>query len=200
MEILKRALTLPPTLVTLDFSPSAGKIIVNVDASKVGWGGILQQEMDDNRVRPARYESGVWNDAERKYDSLKLECRGLLKALKKFRFWVHGRFFQVETDANTLVWLLNQPPNDLQNAMLTRWLGYIRLFDFEARHVKGSKNSGADALSRRGRSPKDSDEDDDVDNFFEAQIYAVSAVEGIPREQVWFDESGYGADDVDIGR
>jgi hypothetical protein len=103
METLKRELTSPPTLVSLDFSPSAGKIIVNVDASKVGWGGILQQEMDDNRVRPARYESGVWNNAERKYDSLKLECRGLLKALKKFRFWVHGRFFQVETDANTLV-------------------------------------------------------------------------------------------------
>ena len=54
----------------------------------------------------------------------------------------------METDAQTLVWMLNQPPNDLPNAMLTRWLAYIRLFDFEVVHVKGARNAGADALSR----------------------------------------------------
>ena len=203
MNKLKEALTTPPTLITLEFSPSAGIIVVTVDASKIGWGGILQQEREDGRLRPSRYESGIWSDAERKYDALKLECRGLLKALKKFRFWVHGRFFRVETDANTLVWLLNQPPNDLPNSMLTRWLTYIRLFDFEVRHVKGSKNSGADALSRRGPAPEDSDEDDDLDMFFEARLYATSATEGDAphgeRHRIWFDKSKYDDDDVRIG-
>ena len=33
---------------------------------------------------PARYESGMWVSSEKKYDSEKLECQGLLKALKKF--------------------------------------------------------------------------------------------------------------------
>src|ERR1700741_1931990 len=39
MDQLKETLTSSPTLVSLDFSPSAGDIIVTVDASKVGWGG-----------------------------------------------------------------------------------------------------------------------------------------------------------------
>ena len=34
---------------------------------------------------PARYDSGIWNEVEKKYDSGKLECRALLKALKKVR-------------------------------------------------------------------------------------------------------------------
>jgi hypothetical protein len=83
-------------------------------------------------------------EMRRKYDAMKLECRRLLKGLKKLRFWWFGRFLRVETDAQTLVWLLNQPPNDLPNALLTRWLSYIRLFDFEVKHVRGEKNGGED--------------------------------------------------------
>ena len=107
-------------LISLDFSPSALAIILNVDAStKIGWSDTLSQLQSDGTIRPARFESGVWNSAERKYDAVKLECRGLLKALKKFRFWLFGRHFLVETDARTLVWLLNQPSNDLPTAMMT---------------------------------------------------------------------------------
>ena len=91
---------------------------------------MLSQQQDDGQLHPARYESGIWSDAERKYDALKLECRELLKALKKFRFWLFGRYFSVQMNSQALVWLLNQPSNDLSNAMITRWLIYIRLFDF----------------------------------------------------------------------
>jgi hypothetical protein len=190
MDSLKGALTTPPTLVSIDYALSAGSIIVTVDASKVGWGGILQQKQADGKTRPARFDSGIWTIAEQKYDALKLECRGLLKALKKFRFWLHGRMFHIETDANTLVWLLNQPPNDLPNAMLTRWITYIRLFDFEVHHVKGTQNGGADALSRRGKAPEDSgDEEDDVDAFFDALLYTTTAMEdtGVDKlRRFWF--------------
>jgi hypothetical protein len=80
----------------------------------------------------------------------------------------------VETYAQTLVWLLNQPPNDLPNVMMTRWLSYIRLFDFTVKHISGTKNGGADALSRRGKAEEDSEEEDDeVDDFFEARMYGL---------------------------
>src|SRR5438045_8422556 len=152
MEELKRRITTAPVLVTLDFSDSALAIILHVDAStSIGWGGTLSQLQADGTIRTARFESGIWNSAEKKYDGVKLECRGLLKALKKFRFWLFGRHFFVETDAQTIVWLLNQPPNDLPNAMMTRWLTYIRLFDFDVKHVAGNKNGAADALSQIGR-------------------------------------------------
>src|SRR5271170_784184 len=99
-------------LVSLDFSIDALPIVLNANASTtIGW-GTLSQVQPDGRPRPARYESRIWSGAELKYDAVKLECRGLLNALK-LQFWLYGRHFYLETDAQTLVWLLNPPPNDL---------------------------------------------------------------------------------------
>ena len=44
---------------------------------------------------------------------------------------------------------LNQQVTDLPGAFVTQWLAWIRLFDFEVRHVPGTKNVVADSLSRR---------------------------------------------------
>ena len=55
-------------------------------------------------------------------------------------------------------------------AMMTQWLAYIRLFDFEARHVSGERNGEPDALSRCGRGAKDRD-DEDVKMFFLMRSY-----------------------------
>jgi hypothetical protein len=85
MDILKNRTTTAPVLITLDFSASALSII--------GWGTVLSQQQEDGRLHPARYESGIWSDVERKYDAFKLECRRLLNSLKKFRFWLFGRYF-----------------------------------------------------------------------------------------------------------
>ena len=131
---------LPPftLLVPLDFLVSALAIILNVDASmKIGWGGILSQLQADGTMRPARFESGIWNTAEKEYDAVKLECRGLLKALKK-------------------------------------WLAYIRLFDFDVKHIPGNKNGAADVLSRCGQSPDDPEgPENEPDDYFDAQLYSA---------------------------
>jgi hypothetical protein len=204
MERLKSYLTSAPTLISLDFSSEAGLIVLSVVASTtIGWGAILQQRQGDGCTKPARYESGLWSATERKYDAVKLECRGLLKALKKLRFWLFGRFFRLETDVQTLVWLLNQPPNNLLNALLTRWLLYIRLFDFEVKHVRGEKNGGPDALSRRGRAPEDEEEDEnEVDEYFEGKMYSLTA-ESVstrgPVARVWMLEGEYDGEDLMIG-
>jgi hypothetical protein len=203
MDVLKRKITEAPVLISLDFTPSAGTIYLHVDASTtIGWGGILSQMQSDGRIRPARYESGIWSVAEKKYDAVKLECRGLLKALKKFRFWLYGRHFTLETDAQTLVWLLNQPPNDLPNAMMTRWLTYIRLFDFDVKHIPGTKNGGADALSRRGLSPDDGSEDEnEADDYFDAKLYGTTVTAEPPLlARVYLHEAEYHGDDLILGQ
>ena len=177
MDNLKMAITEAPVLIPLDFSPSALQIFLNADAStSIGWGTVLSQLQGDGSIRPARFESGIWSDVEKKYDALKLECRGLLKSLKKLWFWLYGRYFTVLTDSQSLVCLLNQPPTDLPNAVMTRWLSYIRLFDFDTQHVPGNKNGAADALSRRGHCEADGElTDDKVDEFFEAKMYSITA-------------------------
>lgn len=106
MDLLKMTLTSPPALISLDYKESAGPIILAADSSLHGWGAVLMQELKGKR-HPARYESGVWSSSEQKYDATKRECRGVLKALKKFRHYLYGVRFILETDASVLVAQLN---------------------------------------------------------------------------------------------
>jgi hypothetical protein len=69
--------------------------------------------------------------------------------LKKFRPWLYGIQSLVETDANTLVAQLNRAATDLPGVLVTRWLAWIRLWDFDVKHVLGKKDIVADVLSRR---------------------------------------------------
>ena len=177
METLKAALTTAPALRSIDYADNAGEIILAVDASLRGWGAVLQQVDSVTKKRhPIRYESGLWNEQESRYDAGKRECRGLLKALKKVRFWLYGVRFAIEIDANTLVAQLNQSATDLPGALVTRWLAWIRLFDFDVRHVPGTKHGAADGLSRRPRGPSD-DQDDldelDIDDFIDAELNPI---------------------------
>lgn len=186
MNDLKGALTTTPALVSIDYSPGAGKVILSVDASFLGWGAVLQQlERLSKKRHPVRYESGVWSKAESEYDALKRETRGLLKALKKFKRWLYGIRFVVETDAMTLAAQLNRQATDLPGALVTQWLAWIRLFDFEVRHVAGNKNVVADSLSRRPPTEEDLAERErelDIDEWIEAQL---GPVRGSLRPIVW---------------
>jgi len=86
MKTLQNAMTTAPVLIRIDYGPEAGEIVVGVDASLEGYGGYLgQRDPKTQRVRPARYESGVWSEAEKKYDATKRECREVLKIFKKLK-------------------------------------------------------------------------------------------------------------------
>jgi hypothetical protein len=172
METLKEKLTSAPILCRLHLDPDDGwgDVILAVDSSLMGWGATFGQIDDQGRIRVIRYESGVWSISEQVYDATKRECRGILKALQKLRWWLYGLHFILETDAKVLVAQLNIGATDLPGALVTRWLAWIRLFDFEVRHVKGTKHLAADGLSRRPPQPGDSDEEEDVDDIIEMDL------------------------------
>ena len=175
MDILKTDLTTAPAIQSIDYSEEAGEIILGSDASLSGWGSTLMQAAADGKRRHiVRFDSGVWSEAEKNYDAGKRECRGLLKALKKVRIYLFGISFTVETDARTLVAQLNQSALDVPGALVNRWLAWIRLFDFEVRHVAGTKHLAADGLSRRPWTPEDDEEsEEDVEEFLDNQLYCV---------------------------
>ncbi|EKD17314.1 gag-pol polyprotein [Drepanopeziza brunnea f. sp. 'multigermtubi' MB_m1] len=151
MRLLKEALLSAPALIKIDYSKEGGKTYLTVDASLKGWGAVLQQEDSDKKRHPARFESGLWNPAESKYDATKRECRGALKAMKKMRSELYGVHFILETDAKVLVDQLNGSASDLPGALVTNWIAWMRLMDFEVKHILGTKNAAADGLSRRGK-------------------------------------------------
>jgi hypothetical protein len=173
MYELKLALTEAPALVSISYELGAGLVILAFDASKKGWGAVLMQLDAQKRRHPSRYESGIWSKAESGYDAGKRECRALLKSLKKFRQWLYGITFLVETDALTLAAQLNRSATDLPGALVTQWMAWIRLFDFDVRHVPGTKNVVADALSRRPPTEEDIEEakgEMDVDEWVAEQL------------------------------
>ncbi len=86
IKTLQNTIVTAPVLVRIDYGLDVGEIVVRVDISLEGFGGYLgQRDLKSGKVRPARYESGVWSQAERKYDAIKRECRGVLKILKKLQ-------------------------------------------------------------------------------------------------------------------
>jgi hypothetical protein len=176
-ERIKEILSTFPVVLPLDYTQVPLLIIVAVDASEKGFGAVLMQIQRGKR-HPARYESGVWSDAERKYDAGKRECRGVLKALKKFRHWLYGIHFTLEVDAQTLVAQLNRSATDLPGALVTSWIAWIRLFDFTVRHVPGTKHTAADGLSRRPATQEEElaqRNEQDIDDFVQGQIGCIMA-------------------------
>lgn len=179
MATLQERLTTAPALVTLNHDEEAGKIVLVVDGSPTGWGAILMQEQMHKgkwKRHPARYESGIWSKAESGYDQGKRECRALLKALKKFRQWLYGVHFYVESDANTLCAQLNRSATDLPGALMTQWLAWIRMFDFEIRHIPGDRNQAADALSRKRPTKEDvreREQEEDIEEWVDKQLRSI---------------------------
>ncbi len=110
------------------------------------------------------------------------------------RLVVYGIHFVLETDAKVLLHLLNGAMPDLPGAVITRWIAWIRMFDFDPRHVKGKDNAAADALSRRSYTDQDRKETDtegDFENFVDSYIYANIVFDEKPLDptQVWSIES-----------
>jgi hypothetical protein len=176
-EEIKLRLSEFPSVLPIDYDFRPFLMVVAADASVKGWGGVLMQVRNSVR-KPARYESGVWSDTESKYDAGRLECRAVLMAFKKFRHWLYGVHFVLETDANTLVAQLNRTATDLPGALVTRWIAWIQLFDFDVKHVPGTSNSAADALSRRPPTKEDlheRDQEQNIDDFVDTEVLFLRA-------------------------
>jgi len=169
---MKEALCNSPALKTLDVSDGTGHIVLGVDACLERWGAILQQDDESKDRHLGRYESCLWNNAEKRYDPGICECCGLMKALKQFCNNLYEVRILLQTDANTSVHELNLPAKDLPGALVTRWIAWIRLLDFDLKHVPGRLNGGPNGLSRRPRGEGElaPEEDNDLEETIGASI------------------------------
>ncbi|KFA68430.1 hypothetical protein S40285_09220 [Stachybotrys chlorohalonatus IBT 40285] len=121
------------------------------------FGGVFMQIKDGKR-HPVRFESGLFLPSEQNYDATKRELKGILYILKRLRNYLYNAYFILETDAKVLIDQINGAHKDIPAALVTRWISYILLFDFEIRHIPGDKNKVADGLSRRPKAPSDYDD------------------------------------------
>ncbi len=123
-----------------------------------------------------RYESDIWSNAKKKYDVTKKKYRDVLKILKKIRFYFYDVKFILKTNARVLVDQLNRFDTNLSDALVTRWLVWIQLFDFEIRHVSSIKHTTANDLFKKSSSANDLKEiaeEEDIDDWIDAQLNCV---------------------------
>lgn len=114
--------------------------MLQVDASQVGAGAVLLQSDDQGVVRPVSFFSRKFNSYQHNYSVIEKEALSLIMALQHFDVYVGvggaGRGLHRSQ-------LFRCP-----NQRLMRWSLFLQAYDLDIRHIKGTENVIADALSR----------------------------------------------------
>jgi hypothetical protein len=118
--------------------------VVRTDASILAVAGTLSQ-VEGTEELPIAFESKKLSDAERNYPIHELELYAIVYCLLKWRCYLEGKHFIVYSDNKSLLHLQTQ---QTMSRRMFRWYQTIAGFDFEVKHIKGSENIAADALSR----------------------------------------------------
>jgi hypothetical protein len=66
------------------------------------------------------------------------------------------------------------------------------LFDFDIRHIPGTKHTVADGFSRRPRTQSDNDDEEyevDIDDFINAELFTISVYPISARRALEFDDT-----------
>ena len=139
-ELKRRLITAP----ILAFPERDATFILDTDASDVGLGAVLSQEID-GMERVVAYGSRLLTKPERKYCVTRKELLAVVHAVNSYRHYLYGRHFILRTDHSSLRWLRSFKDPEGQ---LARWLEVLDTFDFEIQHRPGRLHLNADALSR----------------------------------------------------
>ncbi len=140
---LKESLLQSVVLAHPDFSLP---LILSIDASLEGLGTVLSQiPAGEKKARPIAFASKSLSSSQRRYPVHKLEFLALKWSVcEKFSHWLKGHTFTVWTDNNPLTYILTKAKLD---ACEQRWVSKLAAYTFDLKHIAGSKNTVADALS-----------------------------------------------------
>jgi hypothetical protein len=120
-----------------------GEYVLDVDASLVRAGAILQRRQD-GVLRVIEYASRTFNRAERNYCVTRREMASLIFGLRHFRQYLLGRRFVVRVDHMALTYYRTCKEPTGQQA---RYLDFIAEFDFDCQYREGRRHSNCDSLS-----------------------------------------------------
>lgn len=141
-EMLKSKLLSAPILAI--YNPHS-ETELHCDASSTGFGAILLQRQNDNRLHPIFYFSKRTSDIESRYHSFELETLSIIYALRRFRIYLLGIKFKIITDCQAFSLTLQKK---VLNPRISRWVLELQDFEYILEHRSGNKMQHVDALSR----------------------------------------------------
>ena len=87
------------------------------------------------------------NDTQQRWPIIEKEAYAIVYSIQKFRPYLLGSKFTVNTDHKPLQHLFT---SEMRNARIQRWAILLDEYGCDVQYVSGSKNVAADALSRLG--------------------------------------------------
>ena len=138
---LREALLKRPILRLPDHSRN---FTLRTDASNSGIGAVLMQE-HEGKLHPVAYASKKLTNAETKYSTLEKECLAIIWGVGKFRLFLAGKKFVLQTDHKPLTFLSTAR---YKNDRILRWSLSLQGCDFVVKDIAGKENVMADYLSR----------------------------------------------------
>ena len=143
-DILKGILSSEPVLAAPNF---AIPFSLEVDASDVGSGAVLLQVGSDGVNHPVCFQSKKFNKFQRNYSTIEKEALGLILAIQHFEVYLTSSVQPtvVFSDHNPLVFVERMKT---KNQRLLRWSLFLQEYSLDIRHIRGTDNVVADALSR----------------------------------------------------
>jgi hypothetical protein len=140
---LKQLLATSPLF--LDYPNDDYPVILTTDASKIGIGGTLQQNID-GEIKNLYYHSQMTSSTQRRYDPIELEALAIWMCFQRMRLYLIGRSIIIYTDHCPLCNIMN---STVKNRRVDRISILLQEFNIEKIiHVKGQHNCLADYLSR----------------------------------------------------
>jgi hypothetical protein len=136
--MMKEVMSTCPVLALLDFTRP---FVLECDASGEGIGAVLMQQR-----HPIAYKSIKLIESERLYSVYDKEMLTIMHALEKFRQYLVGGKFVVNTDHNSLRHILGKKE---LNERKHKWVSKLQAYAFDIKYVKGKKNVVVDAFSRK---------------------------------------------------
>lgn len=179
---LKDALTSPPVLAIYD--PNR-EVKVSADASSYGLGGVLLQKWGD-AWKPVAYVSRSLTQTEQRYAQVEKEALGLTWACERFRNFLIGKHFLLETDHKPLLSLLGSQALDALPPRIQRFRMRLMRYSYNIAHVPGKCLWTADTLSRTPVTSRATPEE--IDFLEDTNIYADSITDNLPASSSYLDE------------
>jgi cleavage and polyadenylation specificity factor subunit 1 len=122
-------------------------LAIFTDASDFAIGAVLQQHVN-GAWQPLEFFSKKLSSAERKYSAFDRELLAVYRAVRHFRHMVEARQFTIYTDHKPITFAFGLRSTQLSSPRQCRHLDFIGQFTTDIRHIAGSDNVVADALSR----------------------------------------------------
>ena len=167
-QVFKRSKTLICGADILCHYDSSKPMKLACDASSYGLGAVISHISPDGTEKPIAFASRTMTSAEKNYSQVEREALAIIFGVKRFRQYLWGRHFTLETDHRPLVTILG-PKNGIPTmtaARLQMWVLILSGYTYEIAYRPGSELCHADEFSRLPvNAPTNSAEEESGDIF-----------------------------------